>query len=169
MSKSTPINQIPQQFVNEPQRQMITQAQQAAQHFTMPQSSQLAPDVIPENDNSIQDMLNELNGMGSIPADVPTQMPSPMLQMPPTRPMVLTDHDMMIPPPTTTTTMQTLFEWNNDLKMIVIAMCLFVFVSLVPIEVYVSKYISLSHIPYYNILIKAVVFGAILLIASKLS
>lgn len=69
MSKSTPLNQLPtsnfptpppQQLVNEPQRQMIQNAQIAAQNFPIPQNTQM-PHDIPENDSSIQDILNELN------------------------------------------------------------------------------------------------------------
>jgi hypothetical protein len=71
MSKSTPITQLPgtpppitQQgppFINDHQKQMVTQAQQAAQMFTMPQNTQVSTDVTVDDDATIQEVLNELN------------------------------------------------------------------------------------------------------------
>lgn len=68
MNKSTPINQLPSQnvpqqniFVNDQQRNMITQAQQAIGNSTLPQNTQLPSEVINEDDTAIQDMLNNLS------------------------------------------------------------------------------------------------------------
>jgi len=73
MNKSTPINQLPSQnsspniFVNDQQRQIITQAQQAINNSTMPQNTQLSNEIINDDDLAIQDMLNNLN---SQPQDI---------------------------------------------------------------------------------------------------
>ena len=68
MNKSTPISQLPAQtsagstaFVNDQQRQMITQAQNAIQQSVLPQNTQISNDVINEDDAAIQDMLNNLS------------------------------------------------------------------------------------------------------------
>lgn len=74
MSKSTPVNQLPafssQQpssalpsFVNDQQKHMVQQAQQASQTFQVPQNSN---DVItPDDDNAIQDMLQSISATTS--------------------------------------------------------------------------------------------------------
>ena len=76
MNKSTPINQLPTQlnaqptFVNDQQRQMITQSQQAAGNIPMPQNTQNQPEMLNEDDGVIQDMLNNLNNGGGSAQEV---------------------------------------------------------------------------------------------------
>lgn len=190
MSKSTPLNQIPAnfqgqasgQFVNDQQRQMITQAQQAAQNFTMPQNSQLQPDIIPDNDNTIQDMLNELNGNAPI-QDAPPMMMYHQPQVPQPNMMensLLNDQPnipMMFPQnnnpslqmqPQGKPDFASLLVWNNDLKLVIVSIGLFIAVSVLPIEKYVFQYIALDHIPYSHVLIKAIIFGVALFVLTKI-
>lgn len=68
MNKSTPIAQLPnnnqsQQFVNDQQRQIITQAQQAITNNTnVPQNTQLSSDIVMNDDDAVvQDILNQIN------------------------------------------------------------------------------------------------------------
>lgn len=69
MNKSTPIAQLPNnniqspQFVNDQQRQIITQAQQAISNNTnVPQNTQLSSDIIMNDDDAVvQDILNQIN------------------------------------------------------------------------------------------------------------
>lgn len=194
MSKSTLINQIPgggfanntNQFINEPQRQMVTQAQNAVQNFPMPQ---MQSDVIPENENSIQDMLNELSS-GSVPQmqeqltmPPPPQTPPshqhhPMMSFP--QPSMLDSsllNDMQAAAATgfpgmqhdkqPMSSVQNLVAWNNDIKTVTLAMGLFIVISALPIEKYVGRYVALERIPYSHVLVKAVVFGILLYFTSK--
>ena len=57
-----------------------------------------------------------------------------------------------------------IFSWNSDLKIAVLAMGVFILVSVLPIESYVYTYVALEKIPYSNIIIKAVLAGIILVI-----
>lgn len=84
MSKSTPLTQLPatqqpHQFVNEQQKHMVTQAQQATQSFALPQNTQSSNDVHVDDDATIQEVLNELNikSMDNVPST-----PQPQQQMP---------------------------------------------------------------------------------------
>lgn len=66
MNKSTPISQLPAGnpnpvFVNEQQRQFITQAQQAISNTNMPQNTQASSDIINDDDMVVQDILNQIN------------------------------------------------------------------------------------------------------------
>jgi hypothetical protein len=69
MNKSTPINQLPTNsnsnqgnFVNDQQRQMITQAQAAIQTSVLPQNTQISNDIINnEDDPTIEEVLNHFN------------------------------------------------------------------------------------------------------------
>lgn len=66
MNKSTPISQLPAAnptpvFVNDQQRQFITQAQQAISNTTMPQNTQSSSDIVNDDDMVVQDILNQIN------------------------------------------------------------------------------------------------------------
>lgn len=67
MNKSTPLSQLPTNpsgqgnFVNDQQRQMITQAQQAIQNSTFPQNTQISPDLANDDDPTIQEVLNQFS------------------------------------------------------------------------------------------------------------
>lgn len=207
MSKSTPLNQLPSmngfvptpqqtQFVNEPQRQMVQNAQQAAQNFSMPQNTQLTHDVPNENDSSIQDILNELN-VPQNSMNEPHQMP-PMPQLPPMHPIDNGTNMMgggLLPPMDPSIAgvdyanfgavmnqqayqqgevqsgqdaksryIAALMSWNNDIKIALFAVAVFILVSIVPIETYIYKYVALDKIPYSATIIKAVVAGILLII-----
>lgn len=80
MNKSTPINQLPinpmmqNSFVNEPQRQMVTNAQQAIGNHNMPQNTQVANDI--DDDIEIKEALNDVNMQLQMQAPPPPQIPS---------------------------------------------------------------------------------------------
>lgn len=91
MNKSTPISQLPASmqtgngnFINEQQKQMITQAQQAISTMSMPQSSHNL-DIASEDDATIQEVLNQINRPSS---------PQPQVSIPPPQEPV-----MHSPPP----------------------------------------------------------------------
>jgi hypothetical protein len=67
MNRSTPISQLPssqntqEPFINDQQRQIVSQAQQAAQDFPLPQNTQLNHEISNDNDATVQEVLNQLN------------------------------------------------------------------------------------------------------------
>jgi hypothetical protein len=75
MNKSTPIAQLPSNpspnpnFINEQQRQYITQAQQAISNSHLPQNTQMSSDIANDDDIVVQDILNQINASSN--NDVP--------------------------------------------------------------------------------------------------
>jgi hypothetical protein len=67
MNKSTPISQLPSAmqaqntFVNDQQKQMIQNAQQAIQNINLPQNTQIQQDIVNDDDATIQEVLNHIN------------------------------------------------------------------------------------------------------------
>lgn len=101
MNKSTPLNQLPagpigqNAFVNEQQRQIVTNAQAAINTLQMPQNTQQTYDVGNDEEAEIQEALNDVNvqlhrqNMPPPPPVMPQmhpqmqmqQMPSPQMHM----------------------------------------------------------------------------------------
>lgn len=81
MNKSTPINHLPgnqmmqNTFINEPQRQMVTNAQQAVGNITPPQNTQ---NDAGDDDAEIQEALNDVNAQ--------LHQQKPQMQMAPPQP-----------------------------------------------------------------------------------
>jgi hypothetical protein len=66
MNKSTPLNQLPSaasstSFINEQQKQIITNAQAAIQNMNLPQNTQASSDIMNDEDPTIQELLNQIN------------------------------------------------------------------------------------------------------------
>lgn len=66
MSKSIPINQLPQQLTNnglvtDQQKQIISQTQNAIKNSTMPQNTQFNNDINDDDDATIQEVLNSIS------------------------------------------------------------------------------------------------------------
>ena len=67
MNRSTPISTLqananPASFVNDQQRQIVMQAQQAINNMTLPQNTQLNQNLdIADDDATIQEVLNQIN------------------------------------------------------------------------------------------------------------
>ena len=236
MNKSTPLNQLPhpssavgtatmpmppvvsssgghnQVFVNDQQRQMVAQAQHAAQNFQMPQNTQMSADVLntTDDDATVQEVLNQLNqsaatnnGMPMMNLNAqqpPTYVPTvePMMGEQPQQPfhpslyetspanMAFKAGMAMLP--------GTAYANGNngvgmgmamgngtvspfgsyaalvqdaDLKTFALVIIAYVIVTLLPVEQYVYQYISLYKIPYSDLLVKAVLCGAIVYVLSK--
>ena len=81
MSKSTPISQLPN-VPNFQQQQAPMDQQRAAavQSFVLPQNTQSSSDI-PEDDQTVQDVLNQLSGGTPQQAQVSPQMQLPPQQM----------------------------------------------------------------------------------------
>lgn len=76
MNRSTPINNLPQNsFVNDQQRQIVMQAQQAINNMQLPQNTQLSQptyEVQNEDDATIQEVLNQIQSSTSNPGEPQT-------------------------------------------------------------------------------------------------
>ena len=151
MSKSTPLSQLPQ--------------------------STSTNDM--DNDPLVQEVLSELaqsNGNGSeIVQETQTFIP----QMPPQQmyngsPHVAPDEFITTPPPPqnfnayqNAPVEKKTFNFDSDMKQVLIVIAIVFLVQVVPIEQYVYKYIAIENIPYSAVLIKAVVAGALFVLGMK--
>ena len=198
MSKSTPINQLPTQsipqtaFVNDQQRQMITQAQQAIGNSTMPQNTQISSEMLNEDDAVIQDMLNNLNTQQE-PSYVQQHQTLQGQQMPQSQDDLLryaamnnlninqlmgngygpTPYQAVLQQPSVAlgnvpiakqfTTMIT-----SEMKLVGFVFLAVVLVHFIPFHKIVSKYIALDKIPYHDVLIRASLAAMIVIIMKKL-
>lgn len=60
-----------------------------------------------------------------------------------------------------------LLSWNNDLKIALFAVGIFIIVTMIPFEKYIYQYVSLDKIPHSATVIKAVLGGILLLVLMK--
>lgn len=193
MNKSTPINQLPSQlsapqnsFVNDQQRHMITQAQHAISTSQMPQNTQLAPEIMNEDDVAIQDMLNNLNTGGIQQQDqqqIPMHTQDELLQRlaannvnvnslmsgygPQAYSMPQQQFASMPSVPTfSAKTITSLFQ--NELKLVGLVFLVVLLVQFVPFHQYVGKYFAIDKIPYHNVILRAIVASLLVVIGKKL-
>lgn len=184
MNKSTPLNQLPVNmpptgFVNDQQKQMITQAQQAIGNMNMPQNTQAA-EIAAEDDATIQEVLNQISGsstMSQTPMMPSQEMPS---QLPPMhqQPVMMNHYSMPSPmelnalygmsqtmnmaPPTpashgvASSLDQFVRMFADDIKTATIVFIVVVGVHMVPVEKLLGNYFAIDKIPYHDILLKAV-------------
>lgn len=205
MHKSTPLNQLPSNqpflsgqssaqnassnvlFVNDQQRQIVAQAQQAAQNFTMPQITQPSADVLnTDDDATVQEVLNQLNQQESTTQPQQFQAPSPMHQqqqmsVPSTFPALSESYNQMneatyLPPQmqmpmnmsSSMSGLPFVMMQDTDIKIIGIVILAYVATSLLPIERFVYQYVSLYKIPYSDVIVKACLCGVLVYIVMKL-
>lgn len=195
MNKSTPIAQLPSMnqqgsFINDQQRQMITNAQAAIQQSTMPQNTQLSSDIINDDDPAIQEVLSQFNGGGGPSSKQEHMQNMSMVQqnhmqqqqmmaqlqaqqnymenMSQMNHMVQPQMTAPIPqivPGSSAISTEALKDYmvdiSDDLTLTGLVLGLFVVVHFIPIENVITRYISLDKIPYHSIIIKGL-FAAIL-------
>ena len=195
MNKSTPISQLPNlnpqgNFINDQQRQMITQAQAAISQSTMPQNTQLSSDIINDDDPTIQEVLNQFNGAGSsqkqeiaqnfvqqnhlqqqqLLAQLQAQQAQQNYIENMTQQMGALPPSNQIIPSSSAISSEVLSGYmlniTDDLKAVALVFAIYVVVNFVPIESMITRYIALDKIPYHNIIIKAL-FAAILFMFLK--
>jgi hypothetical protein len=178
MSKSTPINQLPNILLNDPQRQV-----QNSESFQIPQqqAQQSSEDII-------QETLNQLNSATSKLQQEQTQSlpPQPMLEpmhydMQPPQQMVYDPNMYMMPnnqsvinqvsnvPETDIKTklIKDFAVWNADLQIAIFAAAFFILLSMLPIDKVVYRYVALEKIPYSGVVIKGVLMFALVLVVLK--
>lgn len=193
-AKSTPIAQLPfsapspqppaaqpQQpppgYVNEQHRQLIAQAQQAAQAYTLPQPS--SQDIAQDDDATINDVLGVLQGQQQQHHQQQAQPPGlaggPSLppgyydqlygQAPP---MYSAPTAAQAQPPQPRGLIASIIPFTiDDIRSVIVAVVLFVVASMVPVAGVMSRYVSLDSIPYADTLVRASIFGVALLVAKK--
>lgn len=220
MNKSTPLNQLPNVggqnvFVNEQQRQMVMQAQNAVGAIPIPQNTQLSVDGGNEDDATIQEVLNQIHngGTGGMSADdinlvnqmmntetptpqtkqpmmtpqimlpqvTPQMMPQPLVQAPPTPqfdPYTQSHFVGQLPPQpqqivdplqnqTDGSVLGFLTTIAADVKLASFVFVLFVIVHFIPLDKFLMKYFALDKIPYYDVILKAVMAFVAVIIFKK--
>lgn len=203
MNRSTPIQNLqantnPTTFVNDQQRQIVMQAQQAINNMQMPQNTQLNQNMdIADDDATIQEVLNQIQAGTSTPQTTnaglnatqqaqlqsqlqqfevpqqqlqnvqlpnisyPSQPPQPAFapnmvgnganffgQMPP-QPSPYLD------PESHNGILGTVGAVAQDVKLAAFVFILFVVVQFIPIDKFLLRYFAFDKIPYYQIILKA--------------
>jgi hypothetical protein len=210
MNKSTPLNQLPSignqnVFVNDQQRQMVMQAQSAVNAIPIPQNTQISVDGGNEDDVTIQEVLNQINGgqgnggdetmnmmnqMMNMDANIPApqskqpmmtpqimtpqvapqMFPKPMVQAPPQPqmdPYTQTQYMGQYPPQPQPiidplqnhgdgSLLGFITTIAEDVKFASFVFILFIIVHFIPLDKFLMKYFALDKIPYYDVILKAV-------------
>jgi hypothetical protein len=185
MSKSTPIAQLPFQpqqqpmqmqmqqppppqladqrhtFVNDQQRQMVSQAQSAAQSYSLPQPS-VQTDLY-DDDATIQEALQSL------------QQPSPAhhVQQPQPQPQQFAQpfaqpfaHQQLPFAPSQPPQTNAWMPDADDVRTVLLGVVAFVVASILPITAIVSKYVSLDF-EYADMVVKAAVVGIAIYVGKR--
>lgn len=200
MNKSTPLAQLPNanqqqnSFVNDQQKQMVTSAQTAIQNIPIPQNTQIPPEIMNDDDATIQEVLNQINSQkgGAMPPPTPHhQMPPPphpmydarvmqdpsefggypfSQQIPPMPPMPPHMGFPPIPPmPTHGPNIDVIMSFlGDDLKLAFLVVSVYVFVNFVPIGSVLGKYIAIDRIPYHDVILKALLCAMLVVFAKKM-
>ena len=196
MSMSTPLNQLGAgqnnpTFVNDAQRQMVTNAQAAAQNYQMPQLSENA--MMVEDDSVVNDVLNQYNqGNQQSQSQSQSQQHEPQIihapsapnaQMPPMyyaeqlqalqsfEPSNASNQLQDVNPMThshSSTRSPTAFLFDRDFKIAMTVAIAFIILSILPVEKYIYRYVAIEKIPYAGILVKAVLAAGLVYVVAKM-
>lgn len=202
MNKSTPLNRLPTTipqpamggfgsdapaFVNDEQKHMVTQAQQAVQDFPLPQNTSIDASKELENqpsdnetDETIQEVLNGLNQPYNDADDHQQQEPQeeeeeegydqeegidyPYEQRQDTLEQPVENNET--PHPKMMTSLIGMFI--KDVKLIVIACLAFLFAQFVPIEQIISIYPIFEKFPYSNFILRSLLSSILVYVCIKL-
>lgn len=189
MNKSTPINQLPSNlpnqqnaFVNDQQRQMITQAQAAIGNSTMPQNTQLPNEILNEDDAVIQDMLNNLNTGQSNSSVDPGYTQEDLLRLAAMNNLNINQFPQQQYAPaqnygymsTVQTSQPTSYAkqftaiLTSEFKLAAVVFFLVIIVQLVPFHSYLAKYIAIDKVPYHDVILRAIIAALAVIIIKKL-
>jgi hypothetical protein len=198
MSKSTPIAQLPMgppptqpmtapsregtnNFINDQQRNLVQQAQQAQQNFSMPQNSQLSADVGNDDDATFQEVLNHLNSdtiqqPRVVSAPLSQQAPQHMmhnqnfLQNAPQGGVYYPEYPQGFDP----TQMMPQGSYGDkftgvfsDAKSAFFIAAIVFVVLLIPIGSFIGKYIPLDKIPHSYSIVQAILIGFSITLINK--
>lgn len=188
MSKSTPLNQLPnttstavnvvgQQQPPTYNPNIDVQRQSAVQTFIMPQSTATSTDIQAESDATVQEALNMIAPqIPQTPQHIPTESIQMNMQPQNVSNQMMLPQDFMMPneyqslsdEPYTKNALSELVSINTDIRTMVIVMIVFVAVSILPVEKFIYNYVALDKIPYSQIAIKAVLAGIIFICINKI-
>lgn len=167
-----PTQQLPNGFINDQQRQIVAQAQQASEAFTLPQNTQVSSDIITEDAATIQDALDALSKQ-EVASHIPNaeyytqQQQQPSYEMDPAQYMYVADDQPR--PELKAKLLHDLMTWNGDVKKAIIIGIVFVIVSLAPVDSFVSRYIAIDKIPYSSLIIRALIIVVVSFFICSLS
>ncbi len=166
-----PAQQLPNGFINDQQRQIVAQAQQASEAFTLPQNTQASSDIITEDAATIQDALDALSKQ-EVASNIPnteyyTQQQQPTYDLDPSQYMYAAEDPPR--PEVKAKLLHDLMTWNGDVKKAMIIGIVFVIVSLAPIDSFVNRYIAIDKIPYSSLIIRALIIVVVSFFVCSLS
>lgn len=200
MNKSTPISQLPSAaphptFVNEQQKQMITNAQNAIQNIGMPQNTQIPTDIANDDDTTIQEVLNQINNSTAPPPQPPPPSHQEQMyiqqqyqqqlqqqlqqgagfQQPPQQaidPMILQgllNQAAPVAAASASSNVEMFFQmFGDDVKVAVLVMTMYILVHFVPLGSFLARYFAVDRIPYHDVLLKALLAALLVIVAKKL-
>jgi hypothetical protein len=144
MSKSTPISQLPNIILNDPQRQVQLQAPQ-----------------IQDSDEIIQETLSQLNAQ----QPVVTQQSNPVMETYQYEP---SSYDQYIAPtPQPVVQNDTQMVWNDNVQFAITIAVLHILLTAVPIENILSQYVNIGKIPYAGIILKGFLMFVMVILLQK--
>lgn len=204
MNKSTPLAQLPNNnqnqptFVNDQQRQFITQAQNAiANNNHIPQNTQMSSDIINDDDVVVQDILNEINASSSsnnndTQFDQNMQQQNMQQQNIQQQNIQQQNQNQYMQQQNQNQYMQQqnmqqvggyydniadsnsldlktyIIHFADDLKLAGLIFFVTILVHFIPFDKLVSKYIIIDKIPYHDILFRAIMAAIFVIIIKKL-
>lgn len=164
MNKSTPLNQLP--IHNSPIQEMRGAPE---------------PDHVPEDDATIQDVLNKLNNEIATKQTVQDYNNLAMeATQPQMQPYAYSEQDAEYgydyqrqvaepaQPDLKNKLINDIMSFNDTVKCSIIAGILFIFLYYIPVENLVFKYVSIQHIPYSDVIVKSLLMVTLMFVVQQL-
>lgn len=206
MNKSTPIAQLPnniptqnQNFVNEQQRQYITQAQQAIGNSPMPQNTQLSADVVNDDDIVVQDILNQIHASSgteqgniqnpessmnhlnhqmmmqhiasqNMPQNLPPGFGQGQQPMYPMSQLGAYGNPYEIATSSGSLDYKSyIVHFADDIKLATIVFLITIVVHFIPADKFIGRYFAIDNVPYNDIILRAILAALFVILIKKLS
>jgi hypothetical protein len=188
MSKSTPINQLPNILLNDPQRQIQSHAspeappplqdpeeiiQETLAQLNAQTSSQNQPiqqqAAINQSQQQPQIQPDSQQGMGEFQYDPNMMQPmyDPNAFYAPMMTQSTHDTNMLHDGDIKSRFLKDFSVWNGDVQVAIFVAAFYIVLSMLPIESLIYRYIALNKIPYSGIVIKAVLMFVVVIVLIK--
>ena len=183
MSKSTPLSQLPQNAGSQPPAPMAT--------LPAPTKQETEKETLPDDEATIQEVLNQINM--SMPSPQPPQqlqqpsaMPfptAPQMSQSPQTPYYPADMYMqaamqgnvpstmppVVPGNQALSTMDMFFTmFADDVKLALLVFACVIVVHFIPASTILNKYIAIDKIPYHEVILRAIMCAALVIILKML-